>query len=310
MTREMRMAYAETLVELGEENPKIVVLDADVGHSTKSVLFKERFPERYFNVGIAELNMASMAAGMAATGLIPFVNTYAVFLSLRSADAVHNLIAQDKLNVKLIGSYSGYSIGLEGSSHQSINDISLLRSMPNMTVITASDNTLTEKAVRAIAEYNGPVYLRLSKSALPDIYPKDLDFKIGKPIQITEGKDVTIFAMGSMVHRSLDAAEILKNKGLSATVVDVHTLKPIDEKAIVELAKHTGAVVTAEEHSIMGGLGSVITEVLSTNYPLPVEMLGIKDIFGQSGKHMDLLEYYGLNAENIAFKAEKVISRK
>lgn len=307
---EIRDAYGDALQKLGEEDSQVVVLESDVGSSTRSILFGKKFPERYFNVGIAELHMVSMAAGMAHCGYVPFVNAFAVFLALRAADAVHTLVACDNLNVKLAASYCGYSGGMEGASHQSISDIAEMRAMPNMTILSPCDAAQTEKAVFAAARHNGPVYLRLSRSAMRPVYTKDSLFTIGKANPLTGGNDVTIFATGCLVQMALDAAKELAQEGIEARVVDVHTIKPLDVKTILQCAKETGAVVTAEEHNVFGGLGSAICELLAQNFLVPVEMVGIQDCFGESGNHESLLEKYGLSPKNIIEKAKKVLFRK
>jgi transketolase len=309
--KSIRDAYGETLLMLGKENKNIVAFEADVGNSSKSILFGKEFPERYFNVGIAEANMVAMAAGMSTFGKIPFVNTFAAFMVLRGADPVRSLICYTKLNVKLAGTYCGISDSYDGASHNSIADIAFMRAMPNMTVISVADAVETEFATRVAAEYNGPVYLRLSRAEVPVIFDKSsYKFEIGKGIQLTDGEDVTIMATGYMVTKSLEAAEQLRAKGIKARVLDIHTIKPIDKDLIVKCAKETKCIVTAEEHNIIGGLGSAVAEVLAQTYPVPMEMVGINDVFGESGDYEELLKKYGLSAENIAAKAETVIKRK
>lgn len=256
----IRDAFGEALLELGKKNDKVVALEADVGGSTKSAVFGKAFPERYYNVGISELNMVAMSAGMAREGLIPFVNTFAVFLATRSGDPIQSLIAYDKLNVKLCGTYTGLSDSYDGASHQAITDMSYVRAIPNMTVITAADATETKKAVEAVAEYEGPVYLRLSRAAVPVVYGDDMKFEIGKGIKVKEGKDITIITTGTVLSKAIEAAEKLEAEGIHATVVDMHTVKPIDKDLIVECAKETGAIVTVEEHSLQGGLYSAVAE--------------------------------------------------
>ena len=307
---EVRAAYGDALKELGAVNSKVVALEADVGASSKSGVFGAAFPERYFNVGIAELNMVAMAAGMATTGLIPFVNTFAVFLLLRGGDPVQSMIAHDRLNVKLAGAYTGFSDSYDGSSHQALTDISQARVLPNMTVLSVCDAVQCRKAVFEMAEFDGPVYIRLSRAATDVIYTDDSTFKIGGANKLIDGKDVTIFATGYMVQKSLEAAELLKADGINATVVDIYSIKPVDTELVVACARETGAAVTVEEHNIYGGLGSVICEELGKHYPIPVEMVGVQDVFGESGDYEKLLVKYGLCAENIAAKAKAAIARK
>ncbi|MGE4283215.1 MAG: transketolase family protein [Clostridia bacterium] len=306
----IRDAYGEVLLQLGRENKDIVVLDADVASSTKSILFGKEFPERFFNVGIAEANMAAMAAGFATIGKIPFINTFAAFMILRAADPVRSLISYTSLNVKLAGTYAGFSDSYDGASHHAITDIAFMRALPNMTVISVADAVETEKATRAVAAFNGPVYLRLSRAEVPIIFDSSYDFQIGKGVQLAEGNDVTIVATGYMVTKSLEAAEQLKAKGIKARVVNIHTIKPIDKEMLIKCAQETGAIVTAEEHNIYGGLGSAVAEVLSGAYPVPIEVVGVEDVFAESGDYEQLLKKYGLSAENIINKVEKVLKRK
>lgn len=305
----IRDAYGEALLELGKKNEKIVALEADVGASTKSILFGEVFPDRYFNVGISEFNMVAMAAGFAQEGFIPFVNTFAVFMTTRASDPIQSLIAYDKLNVKMAGTYAGLSDSYDGASHQAITDIAFVRSIPNMTVISVSDAVETKKAVEAIAKYDGPVYLRLSRAPAPVIFDENYDFQIGKGVELRTGKDVAIIATGTILHNALKAAELLEEEGIEATVINIHTIKPIDEEIIINAARLTGAVLTVEEHSIYGGLGSAVAEVLSQNYPTPVDFVGATT-FAESGDYDELLEKYGYGARTIADKAKQLINRK
>ena len=305
----IREAYGEALVELGRVNENVVVLDADVASSTRSILFKNAFPERFFNVGIAEANMTGIASGMAATGKIPFINTFALFLALRAADPMRSLVAYSKLNVKIGGGYGGFSDSYDGASHQSVEDVAIMRSLPNMTVIVVSDEHETKKAVFAAAKHEGPVYLRLSRAEIPQIYNEDMMFDIGKGIVNRIGKDVTIIANGYMVTKALEAAEVLKSEGIDAEVIDMHTVKPIDMDLILKSGKKTGRIVTVEEHSIFGGLGSAVAEVLSKNMPLPMEIVGINDVFGESGDYEDLLKKHGLDKDAIVDAVKKVMKR-
>jgi len=306
----IRDAYGEALKELGAKNKNVVVLDADVSSSSKSSLFGAQYPDRFFNVGIAEANMVAMAAGMSTSGKIPFVNTFAAFIVLRGADPVRSLIAYEKLNVKLAGAYAGLSDSYDGASHHSIMDIAFMRALPNMTVVSVADAVETKKAVQIIAEYNGPVYLRLSRAEVPTIFDDSYKFELGKGVQLTEGNDVTIIATGYMVQKSLEAAEQLKEKGINAQVVNIHTIKPIDKELIIKCAKKTGAVITIEEHSIYGGLGSVVAEVLIKECPVPMEIIGVQDTFAETGAYELLLNKYGLCTENIINTVQKIIKRK
>jgi len=305
----IRDAYGEALKELGRQNQKVVVLEADVASSTKSGIFGKAFPERYFNVGISELDMISMAAGFAREGMIPYVNTFAVFMTTRGADPIQSLIAYDKLNVKLCGTYCGLSDSYDGASHQAITDLAFVRAVPNMTVVAAADAVATKKAVFAIAKHQGAVYLRLSRAEAPVFYPEDMKFEIGKGITVREGSDVTIITTGTVLHKALAAARQLAAEGIQATVVDMHTIKPVDEQLILHCAEKTGAIVTVEEHSIYGGLGSAVAEVLVEHQPVPMERIGAVD-FAESGDYEQLLVKYGYDAAAIAGKCRAVIKRK
>ena len=306
----MREAYGEALVELGRVNPNVVVLDADVASSSRSILFKQAFPDRFFNIGIAEGNMVGIAAGLATAGKIPFVNTFAFLLALRAADPVRSLVAYNKLGVVLAGAYGGFSDSYDGASHQSVEDVSVMRALPNMTVIVAADEFQVRQAVFAAAKLHAPVYLRLSRAEVPAIYQADSPFEIGKGVVLQEGCDVTLIANGYMVTKALEAAAILASEGIKAEVVDMHTVKPIDAALILQSGKKTGAVVTVEEHSIFGGLGSAVAEVLGGELPLPLEILGIKDVFGESGAYEAILSKHGLDKTAIVAAAKKAIARK
>ena len=307
----IRDAYGEVLAKLGEENDNIIALEADVGSSSKSILFGKKYPDRYFNVGIAEANMAAMAAGFAAAGKIPFVNTFAAFMVLRAGDPVRSLIAYTNLNVKLAGTYAGLSDSYDGASHHAIADIAFMRALPNMTVISVADAVETELATRAAAAFEGPVYLRLSRAEVPIIFNKEnYHFEIGKGVLLTQGDDVTIAATGYMVQKAVEAAERLKANGIRTRVVNMHTIKPIDRELLIRCARETGAVVTVEEHNIYGGLGSAAAEVLSKEYPVPMEVVGIEDTFTESGDYEQLLKKYGLSVENIMHSVKKVMKRK
>lgn len=306
----IRDAYGEALKELGAKNKDVIVLDADVSSSSKSSLFGAQYPDRFFNVGIAEANMVAMAAGMSTSGKIPFINTFAAFVVLRAADPVRSLIAYTKLNVKLAGTYAGLSDSYDGASHHSIMDIAFMRALPNMTVVSVADAIETKKVVLAIAEYDGPVYLRLSRAEVPTIFNESYKFELGKGVQLTEGNDVTIIATGYMVQKSLEAAEQLKEKGINVRIINIHTIKPIDKELIIKCAKETGAVITVEEHSIYGGLGSAVAEVLIMEYIVPMEIIGVQDTFAETGAYELLLNKYGLCTENIINTVQKVMKRK
>mgnify|MGYP000987684387 CR=1 FL=1 len=309
--RAIRDVYGETLAQLGEENPDIVALDADVGSSSKSILFGKAFPGRYFNVGIAEANMVAMAAGLAAAGKIPFANTFAAFMVLRAADPVRSLIAYTGLNVKLAGAYAGLSDSYDGASHHAIADIAFMRALPNMTVVSVSDPVEAELATRAAAAFRGPLYLRLSRAEAPVIFDRArYAFEIGKGVVVHEGGDLTLVATGYMLAKALEAADMLAKKGIRARVVNFHTIKPIDVDLLLACARETGAIVTAEEHNVRGGLGSAVAETLAKHCPVPQEFVGIEDTFTESGDYEKLLAKYGLSAAHIADKAEKVLRRK
>lgn len=306
----MREAYGEALVELGGLNGRVVVLDADVASSTRSILFKNAYPDRFFNVGIAEGNMVAIAAGLATAGKIPFVNTFAFLLALRAADPVRSLIAYNKLNVKIAGAYGGLSDSFDGASHQSVEDVAVMRSLPNLTVVVPADEHAARLATLAAAEYDGPVYLRLSRAEVPEVYDAKAPFAIGKANVVQSGGDVTIVANGYMVRKALDAATLLADEGIAAEVVDMHTVKPLDTAALLASAAKTGAVVTAEEHSVLGGLGSAVAEALARHRPTPLETVGIADAFGESGPYEALLAKYGLDGAAIASAALRAIARK
>ena len=309
--RAIRDVYGDTLAQLGHENPDIVALDADVGSSSKSIIFGKEFPQRYYNVGVAEANMVAMAAGLATAGKIPFANTFAAFMVLRAADPVRSLIAYTGLNVKLAGTYAGLSDSYDGASHHAIADIAFMRALPNMTVVSVSDPVEAELATRAVAAHKGPVYLRLSRAEVPVILDKArYNFEIGKGVTLVDGSDLTIVATGYMLVKALEAAEILAKRGIKARVVNIHTIKPIDVGLLLQCARETGAIVTAEEHNVYGGLGSAVAEVLSRQCPVPMEFVGIEDTFTESGDYEKLLLKYGLSASRIAARAEVVLQRK
>ena len=306
----IREAYGEALAALGEENPNVVVLDCDVSSSTLSNAFAQAHPSRFFNFGIAEGNMTAAAAGMALCGKIPFINTFAFLLSLRAADAIRSLIAYGGLNVKLMGAYGGLSDSFDGASHQSVEDMAIMRAIPGIAVVAVCDEQQTRSAVRAAAQYPGPVYIRLSRAAMPDVYAPGAPFAIGRGTVLREGADVTLVAYGLMVSHCLQAAEQLVREGISAEVVDMVTIKPLDGELLLQSARKTRAVVTAEEHSIVGGLGSAVAETLSAEYPVPLETIGIQDRFGESGPYPELLEALGLGVDDILRAAKRALARK
>lgn len=306
-----RAAYGKALCQIGS-NPDVVALDADLCTCTMSVNFAEEYPERFFNIGIAECNMIDIAAGFATTGKIPFCHSFAMFTAGRGYDQIRNNIAYPHLNVKIVGSHAGLTVGEDGATHQCIEDVSLMRTIPGMTVIVPCDANETAAAVKAMAEYDGPCYLRTSRAASEDMTGSipGYEFNIGKGVVLRDGADVTLIAYGLMVHECLKAADILAQDGISARVIDMHTVKPLDEALVLAAARETGAIVTAEEHNVIGGLGSAVAEVVVKNEPVPMEFAGVEDIFGRSGEAMELMSYYGLTAEKVAEKARKAISRK
>lgn len=295
-----RQSYGEELEKLGKENDKIVVFDADLSTATKTNIFAKSFPERFFNMGIAEQSMMSTAAGMATCGDIPYVSTFAVFAAGRAYDQIRNSICYPNLNVKICATHAGVTVGEDGATHQMIEDISLMRTLPNMKVISTSDDTQTRWAVREIAKIDGPVYLRLCRLASPVIYDENQNFEIGKAIQIGDGADATVFATGITVSEAIKAKEILEQEGINIRVVDVHTIKPIDKDMIVKCATETNKLFSVEDHNVIGGLGSAISEVLTEIEPKKLVRIGISDVFGKSGKATELMQYFGINAESIA----------
>ena len=302
-----REAYGAALAELGERYENIVVLDADLSKSTKTFEFKKKFPERFFNIGISEQDLMGTAAGFATCGKIPFASTFAMFAAGRAFEQVRNSIAYPNLNVKIAATHAGITVGEDGASHQAIEDIAIMRAIPNMTVINPSDAITTKKTMEAVIEYNGPVYIRLGRLAVPVIHKEDVKLEIGKGIVLKEGKDATIIAAGFMVHLAMEAADILKKENIDTEVIDMHTIKPIDKDLIIKSAIKTKAVVTAEEHNIIGGLGSAVAEVLSEECPTPMVRVGIGDVFGQSGKPADLVEFYKISAKDIVAAVKKMM---
>ncbi|MGF7058073.1 transketolase family protein [Brassicibacter mesophilus] len=306
-----RDAYGEALKELGKTNKDIVVLDADLSKSTKTAVFGKEYPERFINVGIAEQNLIGTAAGLATTGKIPFASSFAMFATGRAFEIIRNSVAYPKLNVKIAATHAGLTVGEDGASHQALEDISVMRTIPNMVVLNPADGVEAKAAVMKAAEYKGPVYIRLGRSKVPTIFEEaNYKFEIGKGVLLKDGKDVTIVATGIMVSLALEAAEMLQKDGVDARVINIHTIKPIDKELIIKAAKETGAIITAEEHNIIGGLGSAVAEVLVENYPAVMERVGVRDTFGESGDGDELLRKYGLTSEKIAEAAKKAFSRK
>ncbi len=302
-----RDAYGNALVRLGGENQNIVVLDADLAKSTKTIKFKNKYPERFFDMGIAEADMMGTAAGLAAAGKIAFASTFAIFATGRAWEQIRNSICYTNLNVKIAASHAGIAVGPDGSSHQSIEDIAIMRAIPNMKIVVPADGMETEKAVAALVEAPGPAYLRLGRSAVPFIYDSSYQFKLGRSSRLREGGDVTLIAAGTMVQPSLDAAEMLARDGVEARVINMSTIKPIDSDAILSAARETGGIVTAEEHNIIGGLGGAVSEVVCEGCPVPVVRIGVRDVFGQSGEAEELMIHYGLTPEKIADAARSIL---
>ncbi|BBB33662.1 transketolase [Thermotomaculum hydrothermale] len=301
----MREGYGETLVKLGKENENIVVLDADLSGSTKTAMFAKEFPERFFNMGIAEQDMIATASGLATVGKIPFASSFAMFATGRAWEIVRQAVCLGNKNVKICATHGGITVGEDGATHQALEDIALMRVLPNMSVIVPADYYEAKKAVEFAAEYKGPVYIRMTRSATPVIFDENYSFDYGKVRVLKEGSDITVFACGVMVAESLKAAELLEEKGISAKVVNVSTIKPIDVEGIVNAVSDTKLAVTVEEHNIIGGLGGAISEVLSENYPVKIKRIGMEDKFGRSGKAGDLLVYFGLDGNSIAKKIEE-----
>ena len=304
-----REAYGASLAELGEKYD-IVVLDADLAEATKTVMFKKKFPERFFDCGISEANMMSVAAGLATAGKIPFVSSFAMFTAGRAFEQVRNSIGYPHLNVKIGATHAGVSVGEDGATHQCNEDIALMRAVPGMTVINPADGTSTRAAVEAAILHNGPVYMRFGRLAVPYIYDDSLKFEIGKGIKLRDGRDITIVSTGLTVYMALEAAKILDGEGISAEVIDMHTIKPLDKELLIASARKTGAVITTEEHSVIGGLGGAVCEALSEACPTPVIRVGVEDVFGKSGKGAELVAEFGLSPENFVQKAKAAIALK
>lgn len=310
MAKATREAYGGTLKELGAKIPEIVVLDADLSASTKTAVFAKAFPDRFFDTGIAEGNMMSVAAGLAASGKIPFASTFAVFGAGRAYEQIRNSICYPNLNVKVAVTHAGLTVGEDGATHQMLEDIALMRALPNMTVVVPADAAETAQVIRWAASYQGPVYIRMGRAKVEDVISPDAEFVPGKSTTLADGSDITIMACGIMTQQALQAAKMLAEEGISARVINMSSIKPIDEEAIVKAAKETGAIVTCEEHTVMGGLGSAVAEVVVRQCPVPLAMVGTEDVFGQSGKASEVLKVYGLTPEHIALEAKKLVEAK
>lgn len=306
----VREVYGKTLLELGRENPDIVVLDADLSRSTMTRLFAEEFPDRFFDCGVAEQNMVGIAAGLAASGKIPFASTFCAFVPGRSFDQIRTSIAQPRLNVKLVTTHGGVTCGEDGASHHSIDDLSLLGSLPGFTIIVPADGIETAQAVRVAASRSGPFYIRLWRPKTPLVHNQDYRFTLGKAVTMRQGNDATIIALGIMVAEAIAAAENLKGEGILCRVLNMSTLKPPDKVAIIKAATQTGAIVTAEDHLEHGGLGSIVAQVISSEKPVPIEFIALKDTYAKSGTPAELLKRYGLTAEDIAQAVRRVVKRK
>ena len=305
-----RDAYGKALAEFGSDE-RIVFLDADLSKSTKTATFQKDYPERHFNMGIAEGNMMSVAAGLAACGKVVFASSFAMFAAARACEQVRNSVCYPKLNVKVAATHSGITVGEDGASHQCVEDVAIMRALPGMVVLCPCDSVETRMAIKAAIEYDGPMYIRLGRLAVEDVYEQDgFRLEIGKGITVKDGNDVTIVASGLMVQESLKAVEILAESGISARLIDMHTIKPIDKDILVKAAKETGLIVTVEEHTVVGGLGSAVCEALAENYPCKVKMIGIEDEFGTSGTPAALLEKYGINGKAIAEKVKAALVNK
>ena len=305
-----RQAYGDALLELGEKNKDIVVLDADLSKSTTTAKFGKKFPDRFFNMGVAEANMVNTAAGLATCGKIAFVSSFSIFATGRAWEQIRNTVCYSGLNVKIVATHSGVSVGPDGASHQCIEDISLMQTIPTMTVIEPCDAVETRKTILAAVTYKGPMYIRLGRAAVPVITKKEEPYTIGKANVLRSGKDVAIVACGALVANSLKAADMLAKDGIEATIINMHTIKPLDKETLVKVAKQVNAVVTAEQHVLEGGLGSAVASVLSRTYPVPIEMIGIDNRFGQSGEPDILFREYHLMHEDIVLAAKRAIERK
>ena len=305
-----RDAYGKALVELGKENPHVIVLDADLSKSTRTEMFGKMYPERFIDIGIQEMNLVGIASGLASCGKIPFISSFACFLMNKGYEQLRVGVAFSEQNVKVVASHGGISVGEDGASQQSVEDFALACTLPNFTVMVPSDEFAARSLIKQSAAHKGPVYVRTGRSKAPILYNEKTEFKIGKAIKLRDGKDVTLVATGLLVFEALEAAEILSTKGIQAAVIDVHTLKPLDEALLTLEAKKTGAFVVAEEHLIFGGLGSVVSQLVSRKHPIPVEFVGIQDTYAESGSADELFKKYGLTSQNIVQAAQQVVSRK
>ena len=306
----MRDAYGEALLELGAANRDVVVVGADTTGSLKSGVFATKFPERFFNVGIAEQNLVSIAAGLALAGKVAYAGTYAIFVPGKSVDQIRNNIAYPNLNVKIVCSHGGISVGPDGASHQQLEDIAIMRAIPRMRVIVPADAPSTKGTIKAIADISGPFYVRLTRPSTPIVYEGGFEYRFGEANVLRDGSDVAVFACGIMVPEALKAAEALSARGISAAVIDLHTIKPIDVATVTKFAQKCGRVVTAEEHNILGGMGSAVAEVLAENMPAPMKRVGVMDTFGESGDAGELLKKYGLTAGDIEQAASAIVGQK
>ena len=305
-----RDAYGKALVELGEKDERVIVLDADLAAATKTGAFKKAFPERFFDTGIAESNMMGIAAGLATTGYTVFASSFAMFAAGRAFEQVRNTIGYPHLNVKIGATHAGISVGEDGASHRCCEDIALMRTIPGMVIINPADDIEARAAVLAAAKYEGPVYMRFGRLAVPRIFDENYKFEIGKAVTLKEGTDVTVIATGLLVAEAVEAAKILESEGISVNLINMATIKPLDKEAVIAAAKKTGCIVTAEEHNIIGGLGSAVSEAVCEEYPVPVVKLGVEDTFGKSGPAVELLHLFGLDAEHIVEKAKLALSLK
>lgn len=303
-----RKAYGETLVELGAENPDLVVMDADLSKSTMTAEFGKKYPERFFNMGIAEQNLYGAAAGLALSGKVVCASTFAMFAAGRAFEIIRNSIGYTRANVKICATHSGITVGEDGASHQTFEDIALMRTIPGMTVINPSDGVSASKLIRQAVAFNGPCYVRLGRAAVPVFYGEDSEITLGKGSLIRDGRDVTVIATGIMVSEAAAAAEKLAEDGIDVRVIDMHTIKPLDEEIIIKAAEETGAIVTAEEHSVIGGLGSAVAEVVVRNHPVKMSMVGQKDTYGESGKPDELKKKYGMTSDDIIKAVKELIS--
>ncbi len=305
-----REAYGKALVELGAEDEKLLVLDADLAAATKTGMFKKAYPDRFIDCGIAEANMIGVAAGLATAGYTVFASSFAMFAAGRAFEQIRNTLAYPHLNVKIGATHAGVSVGEDGARHQCCEDIGLMRTIPGMTILNPADDVEARLAVLSAAKVQGPVYMRFGRLAVPRVFDENYRFEIGKGVYLNEGTDVTVIATGLLVERAIAAVELLKNEGISAALINMATIKPLDAEIVLDAARKTGCIVTAEEHNVIGGLGSAVCECVAGAYPVPVLRVGVEDTFGRSGPALELLEYYGLNAANIAAKAKQAIALK